>query len=200
MTDKDKISLLEKSVNKLKNDIRKLKNDIKNYKYDDLTGFLKRADFNDRFDEMWYEWENFQHRFILGMVDLNGLHELNREMSFEMGDEFIVETADHLKDLFEDSNIFRVGGDEFMLLKRGNDVKTFTERLGKLENVEFGVVASYEGNFKSAADMFNNVDLQVIKKKGPARRYCNTKDCAAIDTLKVQLDDCKTKLKEHDER
>jgi diguanylate cyclase (GGDEF)-like protein len=173
MDEKGKIKLLEKSVKKLKGEIRNLKNLIKQYKYDDLTGFLKRADFNDRFDELWYEWENFGHRFIIAMVDLNGLHELNREMSFEAGDEFITETADQLKELFEDTNIFRVGGDEFMLLKRGNGEKDFIKRLEQLNNVEFGISTSYSKNYESAAELFNNVDTQIIKKKGPVSRKHN---------------------------
>jgi diguanylate cyclase (GGDEF)-like protein len=190
MDDKGKIKLLEKSVKKLKAEVRDLKNLIKQYKYDDLTGFLKRADFNDRFDELWYEWENFGHRFIVAMVDLNGLHELNREMSFEAGDEFITETADQLKELFEDTNIFRVGGDEFMLLKRGNGEDKFVERLEKLTNIEYGVATSYSGNYENAAELFNDVDSQIIKKKGPVRRYCNMKDCKTVDDLKDKLRQC----------
>ena len=125
MTLKEKNEYLEKANSKLKQEVQKLRLTIKNYKYDSLTGLLRRADFNDRFDEMWYANKEFGHRFILAMIDLNGLHALNRDVSFEAGDEFIQKVANELKDLFEDSIIFRIGGDEFMILKRGNDIKDF---------------------------------------------------------------------------
>lgn len=164
MTDIEKIDFLEKNISKLKQEVQKLRLVIKNYKYDSLTGLLRRSDFNDRFDELWYYHKEFGHRFILAMLDLNGLHELNRSVSFEAGDELIINVANQLKNSFEDSNIFRAGGDEFVILKRGNDVDGFIERLNTIDNIEYGVVTTQE-NYESEQEMFNRVDEIIISKK-----------------------------------
>ena len=164
MKDKEKILYLEKSNNQLKQEVQKLRAKIKSYKYDELTGFLRRKDFNDRFDEMWHEYNEFGHRFIMAMVDLDGLHELNRELSFEAGDEFIVTVADQIKLHFEDSNLFRIGGDEFMILKRGNDKEDFDSRLNLIENCTVFSVAVQDG-FGTEVDMFNAVDDGIKERK-----------------------------------
>jgi diguanylate cyclase (GGDEF)-like protein len=164
-----KIEYLEKANKKLKQEIQKLRQTIKNYKYDTLTGLLRRSDFNDRFDELFYEHKEFGHRFILAMVDLNGLHEINRDVSFEAGDEFIIHVANQLKELFEDSNIFRIGGDEFMLLKRGNDIEDFDKRLELIEDCETFSVTTQDG-YECESEMFNAVDDGIIAKKQNRKR------------------------------
>jgi len=164
MTLKEKNEYLEKANTKLKQEVQKLRLIIKNYKYDSLTGLLRRSDFNDRFDEMWYAYKEFGHRFILAMIDLNGLHALNRDVSFEAGDEFIQTVANQLKDKFEDSIIFRIGGDEFMILKRGNDIGEFNKRLNSIDGVEVFSTTTQDGH-ETEVDMFNAVDDGIIKKK-----------------------------------
>ena len=159
-----KIEYLEKTNKKLKQEIQKLRNVVKSYKYDSLTGLLKREDFNDRCDELFYSYIEFGHRFILGMVDLNGLHSINRDISFEAGDEFIKDVSNKLNELFEDSTIFRIGGDEFCILKRGNDIDSFNERLDKLKCCETFSVTTQEG-YETESEMFNAVDAGIIKKK-----------------------------------
>jgi len=170
MKDKEKILYLEKSNSNLKKEVQKLRGIIKNYKYDKLTGLLLRSDFHDRLDEMWYEFNEFGHRFIIAMVDLDGLHALNRDVSFEVGDEFIKDVANEIKLNFEDSNIFRVGGDEFLILRRGNDHVNFVKKLDKINK---STVASFlvnkesvdELNIENEQDVFNIVDSMVISKK-----------------------------------
>ena len=175
MNKQDKIEYLEKSNKNLKAEIQKLRQVIKSYKYDKLTGLLLRSDFQDRLDELWYEWENFGHRFIIAMVDLDGLHDLNRDISFEAGDDFIKQVADEIKAVFEDSNVFRAGGDEFMILKRGNDYKFFNERLDKISRSTVASVIIDEANVKeynleNEQAVFNKVDALVIAKKSGSRK------------------------------
>jgi len=164
MTQKEKIEYLEKSNQRLKKEVQKMRQIIKNYKYDEMTGLLRRADFNDRFDELWFSYTEHGHRFILAMIDLNGLHELNRDVDMNAGDDFIISTANKIKQLFEDSNSFRIGGDEFMILKRGNDIEDFNERLKQIPNCEVFSVTTQDG-YESESEMFNAVDAGVIKQK-----------------------------------
>lgn len=174
MNKQDKIDYLEKSNKSLKQEIQKLRQVIKSYKYDKLTGLLLRADFHDRLDEMWYEFNEFGHRFIIAMIDLDGLHDLNRDISFEAGDEFIKQISNELKEHFEDSNLFRAGGDEFMILRRGNDIEGFLKKLNKITRSTTGAVLIDEENVEkfSITDeqaAFNKVDEIVINKKSKSR-------------------------------
>lgn len=175
MNKQDKIEYLEKSNNNLKQEIQKLRHIIKTYKYDKLTGLLLRSDFHDRLEELLYEFNEFNHRFIIAMVDLDGLHDLNRDISFEAGDEFIKQIADELKEHFEDSNLFRVGGDEFMILKRGYDIDGFVEQLNKItrsttSSFLVNKETAEEFNISNEQDLFNKVDSVVIDKKSKSRR------------------------------
>jgi len=158
------IEYLEKANKKLKREVQDLRNKLKSYKYDDMTGLLRRSDFNDRFDEMYHNYEEFGHRFIIAMVDLNGLHELNRLFDFEAGDEFIIKVANQLKELFEDSSIFRIGGDEFMILKKGNNIDEFNERLDTVLDCEVYSVTTQDG-YETESEMFNAVDAGIIERK-----------------------------------
>ena len=149
----------------LKEENIKLHRDIKKYKYDSMTGLLGRADFNDNFDNLWYEHKKFGHNFALAIIDLNGLHNVNREHGFAVGDRFIIDTSDKIKTLFEDCNSYRTSGDEFFLLKRGGDCLTMKDRLDLVDNCEYCVVGTLQMDFESPTEMFNFCDANVIKKK-----------------------------------
>lgn len=159
-----KLNYLQKANEQLKEENLKLRSQIKKYKYDTMTGLLGRADFNEDFDNLWYEHENFGNNFILVIIDLNGLHAINRDHGFAAGDKFITDTADTIKALFGDAAAYRTSGDEFFLLKRGKDCTDLQERLEGIPNAEWFGVESKE-QFKSAADMFNYCDNKVIGKK-----------------------------------
>lgn len=174
MNKQDKIDYLEKSNKSLKQEVQKLRQVIKTYKYDKLTGLLLRADFHDRLNEVWHEFNEFGHRFIIAMIDLDRLHDLNRDISFEAGDEFIKQIANELKEYFEDSNLFRIGGDEFMILRRGSDYPGFLEKLDKITRSTTGAVLIDEENVEkfSITDeqaVFNKVDEIIISKKSKLR-------------------------------
>jgi len=48
-------------------------------------------------------------------VDVNGLHELNNSMGHATGDDVLRRVADELKQFFRQSDIYRIGGDEFVV-------------------------------------------------------------------------------------
>lgn len=141
-----------------------LREQITKYKYDSMTGLLGRSDFNEMFDNLWHEFKSFGHNFMLAIIDLNGLHQVNRELGFSAGDRFIVSTANAIKALFDDSTTFRTSGDEFFILRRGKECSDFVERLEKIPNVEFCVVST-KTNYTSPTEMFNDCDSKVIAKK-----------------------------------
>lgn len=141
-----------------------LKTQIKKYKYDSMTGLLGRSDFNEMFDNLWHEYKSFGQNFMLAIIDLNGLHQVNRELGFSAGDRFIISVASSIKELFDDCSKFRTSGDEFFILLQGKRCTDFRARLELIPDIEFCVVSTLEG-YESPTDMFNTCDAKVIDKK-----------------------------------
>ncbi len=129
----------ETLIKKLRAEIEILKKEKKYYKYDHLTGFPLRKDFENMLDTLWHEHTDFGNRFIYAIVDINDLKKTNTDHGRLYGDAFIINVADQIKTVFEDSFIYRIGGDEFCILKKGNSIDKFTERLKTLDDVEYGV-------------------------------------------------------------
>ena len=59
--------------------------------------------------------------FAIVMCDLNGLKETNDTKGHSMGDRLILEASRVICDIFKHSPVFRIGGDEFVAILRGQD-------------------------------------------------------------------------------
>jgi len=97
-----------------KQKIKNLEEQLQKYKYDNLTGLLTRNDFEDYYNELKGTGETF----YLTFVDINGLHEINRNSKkggYDAGDELIKYVTYELKKSVA-APVFRIGGDEFAIL------------------------------------------------------------------------------------
>ncbi|MGN1350630.1 MAG: GGDEF domain-containing protein, partial [Anaerovoracaceae bacterium] len=79
---------------------------------DDLTGCGNRAAFNRVFERKYDEDQSLG----IIMCDLNGLKVKNDRFGHEAGDRYLKEAAEILKEVFQKENVFRVGGDEFVIV------------------------------------------------------------------------------------
>lgn len=79
---------------------------------DGLTGTYNRNKYNERL-------EGFRNQppksLGIAFVDINGLKTINDSYGHERGDDIIRKTAQHIKSIFTD-DVYRVGGDEFIIL------------------------------------------------------------------------------------
>ena len=66
------------------------------------------------------------------MIDLNCLKETNDRYGHEAGDRLIVAAAHLIADTFKRSHVFRIGGDEFLVVLRNRDLKEYGELMKKL--------------------------------------------------------------------
>lgn len=62
-------------------------------------------------------------------IDVNGLHEINNHLGHQAGDSMLKTVAYILRKNFRSGEIFRIGGDEFVILCRGTDRRTVEQRL-----------------------------------------------------------------------
>ena len=72
-------------------------------------------------------------KFALSMIDLNDLKTTNDTLGHEKGDLLIIALSNMIKDIFTCSNVYRIGGDEFIVISEGSDL----ERIDRLHQAFF---------------------------------------------------------------
>jgi diguanylate cyclase (GGDEF)-like protein len=100
---------------------------------DSLTGLKNRTAY-DR-DIAMIESDELNNKKPMGVVfaDINGLKSRNDNVGHEAGDMLIQDIANLLKTHFNPSHIYRIGGDEFVILSHGKDKNKFYSRVEKLK-------------------------------------------------------------------
>ncbi len=88
---------------------------VDNFNRDALTLLYNRHTFHDDIDKA--RSENIPLMTCL-YADVNGLHEMNNSLGHRKGDDMLCCVADTLKAFFPDDRIYRIGGDEFVMLSR----------------------------------------------------------------------------------
>lgn len=96
---------------------------------DELTGSFNRNKYLELLEAIKINKENVGVLY----VDLNGLKKINDLLGHEKGDEFIVNACNFLQHHFG-KNVYRIGGDEFVVLLRGVPQKAFDELYTKFVN------------------------------------------------------------------
>lgn len=100
--------------------------------FDVLTGLFNRNRFIrdlDKFDSAL--------RQSVGVVylDLNGLKSINDKLGHSYGDSVLVFAAKIIQTVFQEENIYRIGGDEYVVLCRGIEKEEFEKRVQELKNL-----------------------------------------------------------------
>ena len=80
---------------------------------DALTMLFNRLKFNEDIEK---HKKNSDPVFTCLYIDVNGLHELNNHLGHQKGDDMLCCIADTLKKYFPDDRVYRIGGDEFVVL------------------------------------------------------------------------------------
>lgn len=116
---------------------------------DSLTGVKSKRAFAVQEGEMETQiMDGVAGNFGVIVCDVNGLKQINDTQGHKAGDQYIRSACDMLCVYFKHSPVFRVGGDEFVVLLQGRDYEARKEILRAInaqieENVKAGkVVAS----------------------------------------------------------
>ena len=67
--------------------------------------------------------------FAIVLLDVNDLKKINDTRGHQAGDEYIRSACEIICDIFKHSPVFRVGGDEFAVIVRGNNYQSIEELL-----------------------------------------------------------------------
>lgn len=140
----------------LEQQVEYYRNMVKLYRFDHLTGMKQRHDFEY---ETTHKLGN--QEFYLAMVDIIGLHKINREQGYKAGDELIKQVADDIRHSEGMWECYRIGGDEFMVLY-------FDKPTKYIDNATMAVVHS--SGYNKLSDMVEEADRRVTEKKTKLHR------------------------------
>ena len=90
---------------------------------DALTGIRNKAGYDKEVDKITAELHEGKKEFGVVMVDLNYLKRINDEFGHEKGNIAIQNLCKVVCTVFDHSPVFRIGGDEFVAILRGDDYK-----------------------------------------------------------------------------
>ena len=88
---------------------------------DSLTGVGSKAAYVNKVEEMNGQIKAGHKELGVVMVDLNNLKLINDEFGHKMGDSYIIGCCRLICEAFKHSPVFRIGGDEFVVILQGAD-------------------------------------------------------------------------------
>ena len=117
-----------------------------------LTGFLNRAAMDKRIEGILSRKSEAYMSLGIYFADVNGLKRANDTFGHEVGDNLLKSAGSLLKEVFGGYEIYRVGGDEFMVLCPNMDKKTFDEKLEYIREIQKkrgDIIISIGGKFET---------------------------------------------------
>lgn len=149
---------------------------------DGLTGLRNKTAYDSAMERIEADMELGVAKYALAMVDLNFLKKINDTYGHEHGNDYLLKLCRMLKEIFRDSSVFRIGGDEFLVLVEDQEYEKRDELFRRLqdniaaeqekdiepwEKVSAAVgVAVYDAETdKSAKDVFDRADALMYENK-----------------------------------
>lgn len=103
-------------------------------------------------------------------IDVNGLHEINNCLGHQAGDEMLKTVSDILLEQFSPEEVFRIGGDEFVVLCKdmscGNPAERIDKVVRQVEEMGYSLSIGYEWREE-------NLDIHEIIQKAESSMQKN---------------------------
>ena len=143
---------------------------------DPLTGVKSRAAYESMESELNKQIaDGIMQPFAIVMCDLNWLKEINDREGHEAGDRIIMECSRTICTIFAHSPVYRVGGDEFVVLLRNSDYENRAGLMEKLRSFPTGTsmekpyacgISEYRpGEDHGVHDVFIRADAEMYENK-----------------------------------
>jgi diguanylate cyclase (GGDEF)-like protein len=166
---------------------------------DSLTGALNRVSFKK--DILVFDREKPED-FTCIYIDVNELHIRNNKYGHAAGDEMLIYIANSLKDVFYGNNVYRMGGDEFLVFIKDTDtnqirlwIDQFMEMLKpKGYNVAIGM--SYRKQNTNCEEMVREAEVRMYEAK--AEYYQNKEQTSVTKNTDKNFVHTKTGILEID--
>ena len=172
----DAMKKMENDINHYIGDIVVAENKAEQMKQiadiDALTGLGNKRAYYAEEEAINQKIKGGTAHFAVAMVDLNGLKEVNDAFGHDKGDELIASAAKKIRENFADSRLFRIGGDEFVVVSEGEEIARFEKQVAAfLSDRKDGVSAALgyaifnpkrDNNFE---DTFKRADRAMYENK-----------------------------------
>lgn len=166
---------------------------------DSLTGALNRVAYNKALKVLDQEKTT---DFSCIYVDVNELHLINNTYGHSAGDEMLLYIANTLKEVFYGHDVYRLGGDEFLVFVRNlpyetvkKDIDRFAEQL-KIKNYHAAIGLSYRTQNTNTDDMVKEAEARMYEAK--AQYYQSKEDQSVASFEDREYVQAKTGLLEID--
>ena len=150
---------------------------------DSMTGVANKTAYLDYIKELNSEINNGTASFAIAVFDVNGLKATNDNYGHECGDRIIIDAAAMIRRVFGDEQIFRIGGDEFIVILGATTEQELNEKLAQIgelvekfnsEEKRYAMTLSFSGGgavYRPGEDaafkeVFKRADEAMYRTKG----------------------------------
>ena len=189
---KDEVGLLAESFRQTVIQLDHYFTNINMLAYEDsLTGLQNKTAYMDNKQNLQVRFHERNLRFSLVVLDLNGLKDVNDHWGHAIGDSFIAHAAELIREVFVSYPIYRIGGDEFVVILEEDDyykhdilLQKFTKAILYANRINNGIikvsVASGIAHFdpsidSSYDDVFKRADNEMYQCKSKMKHTENKK-------------------------
>ena len=141
--------------------------------------------------------------FSIVVCDVNGLKKINDTLGHKAGDEYICSAYAMIGEIFAHSPVYRIGGDEFLVILQGRDHTARQELMERLHNtsvehitaggaVVSGGISDYAPDKDSSlhdafgrADQLMYEEKKLLKSMGAVTRYDEEEQPAAVESAPI---------------
>lgn len=100
---------------------------------DSLTGVKNSTAYAESVNEINKNIDSDNLKFGVLVADINNLKQTNDKFGHDAGNELIIHAAKILIDIFKESDIFRIGGDEFAVILKNKDYDEYRTLLEQMD-------------------------------------------------------------------
>lgn len=136
--------------------------------HDMLTSFYNRNRYMEDIETL----KNNHEKIGVIFLDINGLKDINDVYGHGKGDELIIQAAQYMKEVFSDAWIYRIGGDEFVILYPNIDEALFYEKINEMRckiqpngMLQMAIGATWSKDAQALHKMIANADAAMYEDK-----------------------------------
>ncbi|MBO4336517.1 MAG: diguanylate cyclase [Lachnospiraceae bacterium] len=189
---KDEIGQLADSIRSMQKELREYITYVHEQAYTDaMTGVGNKTAYLEMVKRINRKIEEKLADFAVVVFDINGLKKINDDHGHEYGDMLITDSAELIKNVFGVENVYRIGGDEFIVVmerKNKADINAYMQKMTiALENfnasskkyswplaISKGAAVYIQDSDNAYREVFKRADEQMYQDK--AAYYQKTGD------------------------
>lgn len=147
----DEVGRLISTFKRLSSHMKDHISDLNRQAYiDALTHVKNKGAFSTALEEMQVQLNSSQGRmaFAIGVFDCDDLKQINDQYGHGKGDEYLKAASRVICKVFQHSPVFRIGGDEFSVILRGEDYQNREALLRQMEKMKAEITAATENKWE----------------------------------------------------